>query len=348
MVKTERLIMINLQTPKNNETVSLRTNEQNEFFAQRHKRFLAKSFEDVPILAEKELNHKDYSKPAPVYLSWEDDENSDFSPYKVTVSENADLSNPIIKYTNEKSSELYNLCIGRKYYWTVQKNAYTSEIHSFETAPLTPRFIKMDGVTNVRDLGGYKVPGGRVRQKMLYRGAELKYITDEGIKTFITELGIKNEVELRFEHCHEEDHSNLEPYGIPLRKCPIYACGGCFSDPAKPAIRELFELLADEANYPIYFHCAAGADRTGTIAFMIETLLGMYYKDIRDDYEITSMSASGIRLRTDDGVIQGLACLEELCNGQTWQEICMDYFTRLIGIPEATLQKIRDILIEKI
>lgn len=339
--------MINLQTPKNNEIVSLRTDEQNEFFAQRHKRFLAKSFEEVPILAEKEQNHRDYSKPSPVCLLWTDDDESVFAPYKITISENENLSNPIIKYTNEKKLNIYNLCIGQKYYWTVQKNECISEIYSFETAMLTPRFMNVDGVTNVRDLGGYKVPGGRIRQKMLYRGAELKYITDEGIKTFLTELGIKNEVELRFEHCHEEDRSNLEPYGVTLRKCPIYACGGCFSDPAKPAIREFFELLSDEKNYPIYFHCAAGADRTGTIAFMIETLLGMYYKDIRDDYEITSMSASGIRLRNDDGVVQGLACLEELCTGQTWHEICMDYFTRLVGIPETTLQKICDILIEK-
>lgn len=339
--------MVKLQTPKNNENVSLRTNEQNEFFAQRHKRFLAKSYEDVPILLKKEQEHADYSKPAPVYLSWDDDEGSPFSLYKITVSENKDLSDAIVKYTNENKFELYNLCIGKKYYWSVQKNECSSEIYSFETALLTPRFINMNGVTNVRDLGGYKVPGGRVRQKMLYRGAELKYITDEGLKTFMVELGIKNEVELRFEHSHEEDHSNLEPYGITLKKCPIYACGGCFSEPAKPAIRELFEMLADEKNYPIYFHCAAGADRTGTIAFLIEVLLDMYYKDMRDDYEITSMSASGIRLRTDDGVIQGLACLEELCVGQNWHEICMDYFTRLVGIPETTLQKIRDILIEK-
>lgn len=68
---------------------------------------------------------------------------------------------------------------------------------------------------------------------------------------------------------------------------------------------------------------------------------------MRDDYEITSISASGVRLRNDQGVIDGLAALEELCTGQTWQEICMDYITRLVGVPESTINKVREILIEK-
>lgn len=339
--------MINLQTPKNNEIISLRTPEQNDFFVQRHKRFVAKSFEDIPVIAERERQGKDCSKPSSVYLSWEDNEETSFSLYKVTISENENLSDPIIKYTNEKSIKIYNLCIGQKYYWTVQKNEYVSEVYSFETALLTPRCINIDGVTNVRDLGGYKVPGGRVRQKMLYRGARVAEITDEGIKA-LHALGIKNELELRFEHSGEEDHSVLEQHGIVLRKCPIHACGGCFSEPAKPAIREIFALLADEKNYPMYFHCAAGADRTGTIAYLIEAILGVYYKDMRDDYEMTSMSTAGIRLRTDEGVVDGLAALEELCVGQTWQELCTDFLIRLVGVPESTINKVREILIEKI
>lgn len=339
--------MINLQTPQNNETISLRTSEQQEFFTQRHKRFVAKQFDEVPVIAEKEASHKDCSIPLPVKFTWNDDDNNDFALYKIIVSENSDLSNPIIKYTNKCSFDMYNLCIGTKYYWTVQKGNIVSEIYSFETAFLTPRFIKMDGVTNIRDLGGYRVQGGRIRQKMLYRGASISKITDDGINA-LRDLGIKNEVELRFEHSSPEEHSVLEQHGVILRKYPIYACGGCFSDPAKPAIRDFFELLADESNYPIYFHCAAGADRTGTMAFLVEALLGVYYKDMRDDYEITSISASGVRLRNDQGVIDGLAALEELCTGQTWQEICMDYITRLVGVPESTINKVREILIEKI
>ncbi len=339
--------MIKIQTPQNNETVSLRTTEQNIFFEIRHKRFVATQFEDVPIVDEREKQDLDYSIPAPVKMSWDDDDNNGFALYRITLSENRDLSDPIIQYTNELHVDMYNLCIGKKYYWTVQKNDEVSDIHSFETALLTPRFIKVDGVTNVRDIGGYSVPGGRVRQKMLYRSARVADITDEGVKT-LHALGIKNELELRFEHAHDYDHSVLEQHGITLRKYPIHAYGGCFSDPAKPSIKELFTLLADESNYPMLFHCAAGADRTGSIAFLVESILGVYYKDMRDDYEITSMSRGGIRFRSEPGAVAGLAALEELCIGQTWQELCTDFLVRLVGIPQSTIDKIREILIEKI
>lgn len=339
--------MIKIQTPQNDETVSLRTAEQNTFFEIRHKRFVAKQFADVPLIDEREKLDLDYSIPAPVKLSWNDDDNNGCSLYKITVSQNKDLRDPVIKYTNAQSFDLYNLCIGTKYYWTVQKDNIVSEICSFETALLTPRFIKVDGVTNVRDIGGYSVPGGRIRQQMLYRGARVADITDDGIKT-LHSLGIKNELELRFEHAHDYDHSVLEQHGITLRKYPIHAYGGCFSDPAKPSIKELFTLLADESNYPIYFHCAAGADRTGSVAFLIEAILGVYYKDMRDDYEITSMSRGGIRFRSEPGAVDGLAALEELCIGQTWQELCTDFLVRLVGVPESTINKVREILIEKI
>ncbi len=337
--------MIKLQSPENKATVSLRSEGQQKFFEQRHIRFVAGQPDEIPIIVEKEATHEDFSVPAPVKLTWSDDSETSLELYRITISESIDMHDPMIKYTNACNIDIYNLCIGTRYYWTVQKNDVASEIYSFETALLTPRSIKIDGVTNVRDLGGYRVPGGRIRQKMLYRGASVLGITDEGVKVLLS-LGIKNEVELRFEHAGPDDHSVLEKHGIILRKYPIYACGGCFSEPPKPYIRKFFELLADESNYPIYFHCAAGADRTGTMAFLVEALLGVYYKDMRDDYELTSISASGTRLRTDQGVIDGLAALEELCTGQTWHDICMDYLTRLVGVPASTINKVRDILIE--
>ena len=64
------------------------------------------------------------------------------------------------------------------------------------------------------------------------------------------------------------------------------------------SLRDIFAVLSDESNYPVYFHCNAGADRTGTLAFLIEGLLGVSYADTIRDFELTSFSKFGERLRS--------------------------------------------------
>ena len=63
------------------------------------------------------------------------------------------------------------------------------------------------------------------------------------------------------------------------------------------AIKNIFDLLADQSNYPIYYHCTAGADRTGTISYLISGLLGVPYEDLTKDFELTSFSIQGPRWR---------------------------------------------------
>ena len=47
----------------------------------------------------------------------------------------------------------------------------------------------------------------------------------------------------------------------------------------------------------VYFHCAEGADRTGTLAFLIEALLGVSESDLSKDYELTTFWGRSVRLR---------------------------------------------------
>ena len=54
---------------------------------------------------------------------------------------------------------------------------------------------------------------------------------------------------------------------------------------------ELFRLFTKAENYPIDFHCIAGADRTGTLAFLLESTLGYSEEDIRRDYTYTTQYA---------------------------------------------------------
>ena len=46
-------------------------------------------------------------------------------------------------------------------------------------------------------------------------------------------------------------------------------------------------VFADPDNYPIIFHCAGGADRTGSLAIMLKALLNVGENELVADYELT-------------------------------------------------------------
>ena len=54
-------------------------------------------------------------------------------------------------------------------------------------------------------------------------------------------------------------------------------------------VKTSFEFIVTNlrAGKPVYFHCAAGRDRTGTIAALVLALLGVREGDIARDYELT-------------------------------------------------------------
>lgn len=68
----------------------------------------------------------------------------------------------------------------------------------FETVPKAPRLIDVDGISNVRDAGGWQAGNAVIRQGLLYRGSEMNLIgnhaieiTPAGINTMLEELKIK-------------------------------------------------------------------------------------------------------------------------------------------------------------
>lgn len=84
-----------------------------------------------------------------------------------------------------RSAEVFNLEIARTYCWTV-RDAKGDVVGAgrFRTADETPRFIRVPGVPNVRDLGGRIGLGGRrIRQGFVYRSAGWN---DNATRTVIT------------------------------------------------------------------------------------------------------------------------------------------------------------------
>lgn len=315
---------------------------------------------------------------APVVISWTSD--ADIDRFEVVCSRNADFEDhskePNKRYTvnkNDRSVELYNLYPGTKYYVKVTEvfmdTAQPSKelVASFETGDIPTRVIRVDGITNVRDMGGYTtslVEGGTTKQGMIYRGSALEdekrqlAITKEGEETFLNELGIKTEIELR------DTGSFVSPLSSKLtyKQLPIAVYHEVFKDnqvTTRKSYQELLEILADEENYPVYIHCQQGDDRTGTVAFFLNALLGVEYNDLCIDYEMTSFSPSGLRGARNGqnysnhfiDIYTGLENFGELAedgepSGNTPLSVCAENFFKSLGVSEETIETVRRINIE--
>ena len=58
---------------------------------------------------------------------------------------------------------------------------------------------------------------------------------------------------------------------------------------AKEACLKSLRLILDEKNLPLLFHCSGGRDRTGTLAFIVNGLLGVSEEDLARDWDATAL-----------------------------------------------------------
>lgn len=328
-----------------------------------------------------------------VTLSWKQNGSSFYTVY---LSENQTFEDATVEkvFGYTPMLDLYNLLPGTTYYWKV-KGTYSgdeSAVGTFTTEESKVRTIYVDGVSNARDLGGYETTTGKVNYGLLYRGGKLngttsgEAITEEGKSEMLDSLKIKTEIDLRSTGDDGGQTENAIGGGVNYIKIPLgqYANildyetwssldksekSGNFDANNKNAIKQIFELLADKNNYPIYFHCNAGADRTGTLALLINGLLGVDEQSLIKDYELTTISRYGKRLRssltednkafTETGVMQndggnyvamGLF-IDTLKSAYTdngdINEAVYNYLIEYIGLSNDTLDKIKSIMLSQ-
>ncbi len=245
---------------------------------------------------------------SPVSIKW----NSTWEAadaFKIEYSVNEDFSDAITTKvaSTENKLEVYNLLKATTYYLRVSalcgENVLDCAATTFTTTDLGPRVMNIDGIYNVRDLGGYLTADGtRTKQGLIFRGGALSESTDktytyvalkENGKKYMSEtLKIQTDFDLR----STAENLGLTQSPIPNATLEYYGIGGylsAFSD--KNGYRKVFSALADEAKYPIYIHCTGGADRTGTVCFLVNALLGVDETALIQDYEFTSFSIYGMR-----------------------------------------------------
>ncbi len=292
-------------------------------------------------------------------------------PYTLYISENADFSNAYVIQTTSVTIEGTCLVPGKTYYWKV--------IGAYSQDPLgggrikvkdTPvRWITIDGTGNVRDMGGWKTESGKtVKYGMLYRGQNIDNISDAGVAT-IKQLGLKTELDLRYERQKFQKSGTGMNY-VFLDTSAQYdrVLWQDYEDEVKNNYKKIFELLSDESNYPFYTHCSAGADRTGTFAFITNGLLGVSYEDLTRDFELTSFSSSGKRWRgngTGSTFLEGDDQMDVKGNYVAWGKLYKSmmsygkengcttlsqsiehYLINYIGVPKSQIDSFKNIMLK--
>jgi tyrosine-protein phosphatase SIW14 len=92
----------------------------------------------------------------------------------------------------------------------------------------------------------------------LFRGGQP---TERGF-ALLKQRGIKTIVNLRIEH---DEGKIVESLGMNYVHIPLEEVRPWTEIP-EAAIAKYFEVINNPANYPIFFHCQRGADRTGAMA----------------------------------------------------------------------------------
>ena len=167
------------------------------------------------------------------------------------------------------------------------------------------RMIYTPSVWNVRDLGGWNCTGGKVKYGKIFRGGHFGNITSADKTTLSSWIGVKVDIDLR--NNTEAGGITISPLGETVeyfhQSLDYYASAVNTTAASTRTVNVIKKIMSSvAAGKPCYFHCISGADRTGTIAYIVLSLLGVSQSDKDKDYELTAFSdeADGRRFRNSN------------------------------------------------
>ena len=182
-----------------------------------------------------------------------------------------------------------------------------------------------------------------VKRKRFAPGA--RRFTDAEVARILKTYGIRSDIDLRSDdECYGMTGSPLGP-SVTWFHYSYRAYSGAFSTNGMAVTKKVFDVFMDDSNYPIVFHCIGGADRTGTVAMLLEALLGVPEDELWRDYLTTGFvgvvsDANHKRLFGD-----ALKKLKDF-PGETLADKAESYFLKL-GFTKDDVKRLRERLLEK-
>lgn len=187
---------------------------------------------------------------------------------------------------------------------------------------MTDRWIELDGIVNMRDLGGLPTRGGgHTASGRLIRSDNLQDLTDADVEHLVEERGVTDIVDLRTDaevhvegpgplrrveslthHHHslikerrEDDAEEVATRALVLpwkdeqktRDARFWADHYLGYLSARPESVSAALRVVAEAEGAVVVHCAAGKDRTGTVVAMALEVAGVPREEIVADYVLT-------------------------------------------------------------
>ena len=174
--------------------------------------------------------------------------------------------------------------------------------------PTRPRRIALERAFNFRDLGGYAAESGQtVRWSRVYRadgihrieGADLARVAALGIRTV---LDLRTRSELADHGRVRTESMNATYHHLPLLEQvwerDLYRAEHdavefladrylAMLDRGADSIVTALSNVADRDRLPLVFHCSAGKDRTGVLAAVLLSAVGVSDDDVAADYALS-------------------------------------------------------------
>ena len=243
------------------------------------------------------------SAPVPVDIEWNytmiSGKEEQFENFTVEYGQFKDLSDGYTVEAEQTENggkvSLMNVFLGTNYFKVYanysDENVDATKTMTFEVAKDGPRNLEVDGFTNCRDMGGRVTEDGyTIKQGLVYRTCGNKFdysttITEKGKTEMLEHWKVKTEINVADSSQHDVK--------LPGTVVKDYYMDYAGQDSVKTkhhfgrnteSIKNIFKLLADEENLPVFYHCRIGTDRTGLVAILLYGLLGLPLNEIYQDY----------------------------------------------------------------